>query len=168
MQANISLSWSTSEISGRLVLSKMFKPSSNIFTDASNVVSFVHLFCYLCFFFVCYTVQPCSQQLGWPHGSLVMFSCVSFFTFPYSVLGQVWYLIGSIPDICLLPYFKMWLIWKTNTTHTFSQCPFQHILFFIYRASLYGHLSKSWKIWLHIFMHLQNSIQHYLHVDKNH
>ena len=32
-----------------------------------------------------------------------MFSCV-FVTFPYGVLGQVWYSIVSIPDICLLPY----------------------------------------------------------------
>ena len=34
----------------------------------------------------------------------VMFSSV-FVTFPYGVLGQVWYLIVSIPDLCLLPYF---------------------------------------------------------------
>ena len=34
----------------------------------------------------------------------VMFSCV-FVTFPYDVLGQVWYLIVLIPDLCLLPYF---------------------------------------------------------------
>ena len=37
----------------------------------------------------------------------VMFSCV-FVTFPYGILGQVtqsWYLIASVPDICLLPYF---------------------------------------------------------------
>ena len=34
----------------------------------------------------------------------VMFSCV-FITFPYGVLGQVWYLIVWIPDLCLLPYF---------------------------------------------------------------
>ena len=27
-----------------------------------------------------------------------------FVTFPYGVLGQVWYLIASIPDLCLLPY----------------------------------------------------------------
>ena len=33
----------------------------------------------------------------------VMRSCV-FVTFPYGVLGRVWYLIVSIPDICLLPY----------------------------------------------------------------
>ena len=35
----------------------------------------------------------------------VMFSCV-FVTFPCGVLGQVWYLIVSIPDLCLLPYLK--------------------------------------------------------------
>ena len=40
---------------------------------------------------------------SWVH-SYVMFSCV-FNTYQYGVLGQVWYLIISIPDICLLPYF---------------------------------------------------------------
>ena len=30
----------------------------------------------------------------------VVFSCV-FVTFPYGVPGQVWYLIVSIPDLCL-------------------------------------------------------------------
>ena len=34
----------------------------------------------------------------------VMFNCV-FVTFPYGVLGQVWYLIAPIPDLCLLTYF---------------------------------------------------------------
>ena len=32
-------------------------------------------------------------------------SCV-YVTFPCGVLGQVWNLIASIPDHCLLPYFK--------------------------------------------------------------
>ena len=32
-----------------------------------------------------------------------MFSCV-FVTYPYVVLGQVWYLIVWIPDLYLLPY----------------------------------------------------------------
>ena len=31
-------------------------------------------------------------------------SC-AFATFPYGVLGKVWYLIVSIPDLCLLSYF---------------------------------------------------------------
>ena len=35
----------------------------------------------------------------------VVFSCV-FVTFPYGVLGQVWYLIVSIQDLCLLPYVE--------------------------------------------------------------
>ena len=34
------------------------------------------------------------------------FSCV-FVTFPYGILGQVWYLIVSIPDLCLLPYHSL-------------------------------------------------------------
>ena len=39
---------------------------------------------------------------GCPLGSLV---CSVNVTFPYDVLGQVWYLIVSIPDLRLLSYF---------------------------------------------------------------
>ena len=43
-----------------------------------------------------------------------MFSCV-FVTFPCGVLGQVWYLIVSIPDLCLLTYlYKLWFIIYTT------------------------------------------------------
>ena len=34
-----------------------------------------------------------------------MISCV-FITFPCDIQGQVWYLIVSIPVVCLLPYFN--------------------------------------------------------------
>ena len=34
----------------------------------------------------------------------VMFNC-NFVTFPCSILGQVWHLIVSIPDLCHLSYF---------------------------------------------------------------
>ena len=34
----------------------------------------------------------------------VMFNCV-FVTFQCGILGQVWYLIVSIPDLCRLSYF---------------------------------------------------------------
>ena len=35
-------------------------------------------------------------------------SCMwCFVTFPCSVLGQVWWLIVSIPDLCLLSYFAV-------------------------------------------------------------
>ena len=35
----------------------------------------------------------------------MLFSCV-FVTFPYGVLGRVWYLIVLFPDICVSLYFK--------------------------------------------------------------
>ena len=37
--------------------------------------------------------------------SCIMF-CV-YVTFPFGILGQVWYLIVSIPDLCPLPYFSI-------------------------------------------------------------
>ena len=36
----------------------------------------------------------------------VMFNCV-FVAFPCGILGQGWYLIVSIPDICRLSYFDL-------------------------------------------------------------
>ena len=35
---------------------------------------------------------------------LVVFNCI-FFSFPCGILGQVWYLIVSIPDLCRHSYF---------------------------------------------------------------
>ena len=36
----------------------------------------------------------------------VIFFC-DLVTFPFGILGQVWYLIVSIPDPCFLSYFAM-------------------------------------------------------------
>ena len=38
--------------------------------------------------------------------SCVMFNCV-FVSFPYGILGQVWYLIILIPDLCCLFCFEI-------------------------------------------------------------
>ena len=68
------------------------------------------LSCYLCLvlvmFHVC-SVKPCGHLLGkgWPLGSLVCDVLLCFVTFPYGILGQVWCLIVSIPDLYLLSYF---------------------------------------------------------------
>ena len=43
--------------------------------------------------------------IGLTLGSLVCDMVLCFVTFPYGGLGQVWYLIVSIPDLCLHPYF---------------------------------------------------------------
>ena len=45
----------------------------------------------------------------------VMFNCV-FVTFPCGILGQVWYLIVSIPDLCHLSYFNS----RTSTSPDFN------------------------------------------------
>ena len=52
--------------------------------------------------------------------SFVMFNCV-FVTFPCSILGQVWYLIVSIPDPCFLSlsYFV------SDNGRTFKSAEFQ-------------------------------------------
>ena len=34
---------------------------------------------------------------------VTLFSCFVF-TYPHGILGQVWYVILSIPDCCLLPF----------------------------------------------------------------
>ena len=56
----------------------------------------------------CSLVVTCWDRTGLLSLLYVMFPCV-FVTFPHGVLGQVWYLFVSIPDLCLLPYFHMTL-----------------------------------------------------------
>ena len=88
--------------------SNMFMPSSYLLTDRSKAVLLLWIIFVICgsclslrYYLVC-SLQPCGHLLGkdWPLGSLVC-----FVTFPYGVLGQVWYLIASSPDLCLLPFF---------------------------------------------------------------
>ena len=124
-ESNICVSWFTSELTVRLVLLNMFKPST-IFTDRSMVLFFLFFFCFVflfCFFFwggggnlfcSCYSFLsvPCSLVItswrkGWPLDSLVCYVFCVFVTFQYGVLGRVWCLILSIPDFCLLPYFAL-------------------------------------------------------------
>ena len=72
----------------------------------------LHPFCYLCFVFVCHTAMSVSCSVVvtcWERADLLallyaIFSC-GFVTAASGVLGQVWYLIASIPDLCLIPYF---------------------------------------------------------------
>ena len=48
----------------------------------------------------------CSLHIFNPYTLLlwILYNC-EFFTFPFGILGQVWYLIVSIPDLCTLTYF---------------------------------------------------------------
>ena len=68
--------------------------------------------CYLCLAFVMIS-HLFIAALWSPAGKgltswllFVMFNFV-FVTFPCGILGQVWYLIVLIPDLCCLSYFDM-------------------------------------------------------------
>ena len=70
------------------------------------------LFCCLCFVFChaflslhCSLVVTCWERTNLLALLYLMFSCV-FVTFPCGVLGPVWYLVVSIPDLSLLTYFS--------------------------------------------------------------
>ena len=67
--------------------------------------------CYLCLVFVMFSRQFIAALCS-PAGKgltswllFVMFNCV-FVTFPFGILGQMWYLIVSIADLCRLSYFE--------------------------------------------------------------
>ena len=67
--------------------------------------------CYLCIVFVM-LLRLFIAALCSPAGKgltswffFVIINCVFFFTLPCRILGQEWYLIVSIPDLCHLSYF---------------------------------------------------------------
>ena len=111
---NIYVSWSTSELRVRLAPLNRFKPSSKIFYwPFQGGTSFVDLLCFCSVLCLLYFVRVCLYVLcghlqgkGWPLGSRLW--CLLWVChFPIGILGQVWYLIVSIPDLCNLITFSM-------------------------------------------------------------
>ena len=78
--------------------------------------------CYLCLVFVkrlCPFIAASWSLAGkgltyWL--SFVMSNCI-FVTFPYGILGQVWYLIVSIYNFCCLSYFFNYDIFYISLQH---------------------------------------------------
>ena len=115
------MSWSTSELRVRLAPLNRFKPSSKIFywpfqggTSFVDLLCFCSVLCLLCFVRVClYVLRGHLLGKGWPLGSRLW--CLLWVChFPIGILGQVWYLIVSIPDLCNLTYFKSSLTLRKN------------------------------------------------------
>ena len=74
-------------------------------TSFVDLLCFCSVLCLLCFVRVCLYVL-CGHLLGkgWPLGSRLW--CLLWVChFPIGILGQVWYLIVSIPDLCTITYF---------------------------------------------------------------
>ena len=94
-----------------VVAVNIFKPSSIFYRPFQGGASFVDPFRYLCFVIV--LSVSCSRVITWREWAdqpdllallRLMFTCV-FVTVHYGVLCQVRYLIVSITDFCLRPYF---------------------------------------------------------------
>ena len=104
------MSWSTSELRVRLAPLNRFKPSSKIFywpfqggTSFVDLLCFCSVLCLLCFVHVC-LYGLCGHLLG--KGSRLW--CLLWVChFPIGILGQVWYLIVSIPDLCTITYLSL-------------------------------------------------------------
>ena len=67
--------------------------------------------CYLCLVFVMLSrlfiaALWSPAEKGLASWLLFVMSNCDFVTFPFGILGQVWYLIVSIPDLCCLSNFK--------------------------------------------------------------
>ena len=85
--------------------------NKSVRTRASSIASYLVLFCGTFVFcvshaFVC--VHCCLMVTCWERADLLALVgdvyCI-FVTFPCGILGQVWYLIVSFPDLCRLSYF---------------------------------------------------------------
>ena len=76
-------------------------------TSFVDLLCFCSVLCLLCFVRVClYVLRGHLLGKGWPLGSRLW--CLLWVChFPIGILGQVWYLIVSIPDLCNLTYFYL-------------------------------------------------------------
>ena len=85
-----------------------------------DILCFCSVLCLLCLcarLFICALWSPAGKRLtSWL--SFVV-SAVSL-SLSISILGQVWYLIVSIPDLCTLTYFKVILMSYDKNNLTFE------------------------------------------------
>ena len=148
------MSWSTSELRVRLAPLNRFKPSSKIFywpfqggTSFVDLLCFCSVLCLLCFVRVCLYVL-CGHLLGkgWPLGSRLW--CLLWVChFPIGILGQVWYLIVSIPDLCTITYFYVRLYREDKKKIFFSETTNPRALVFVKLHHLDDLFQVCWKFW---------------------
>ena len=103
--------WTKGEVGAPL---NWFKPSSKIFYwTFQGGTSFVDLLCFFCLVFAMplyASVYMCIVVTCWERADLLALICgveLWICYFPIAILGQVWYLIVSIPDFCTLTYFDL-------------------------------------------------------------
>ena len=65
------------------------------------------LFCLVFAMSLCASVYMCFEVTCWERADLLFVVSAVSCHFPIGILGQVWYLIVSIPDLCTLTYFDV-------------------------------------------------------------
>ena len=91
-----------------------FRPPLGYFTERFGRCFFCGPFvfflsCVCCAFVYVCLLAPCGRLLGAGLLALVCGVSLCVCHFHIGILGQVWYLIVSIPDLCILTYFKSFL-----------------------------------------------------------
>ena len=102
--------WTKGEVGAPL---NRYKPSSKIFfrpfQGGASFVDLLYVFFCLVFGMPLYlSVHMCLVVTCWERADLLALVCGVLLWvcyFPIRILGQVWYLIVSIPDLCTLTYF---------------------------------------------------------------
>ena len=85
-------------------------PVKYIYRPFEGGTSFVAHLCYLCLVFAMLArlfIAALWSPVGKGPLALVCDVHCDFVTFPFGILGHVWYLIVSIPDPCCLSYFAL-------------------------------------------------------------
>ena len=85
---------------------------------------FFYVLC-LCLSFVCISFSLLPEKGLTSCLSLVMFTC-AFVTFSCGILGQVWYLIVSIPDLCHIIYFE--ISWEADNSQKVLICSLYYVV----------------------------------------
>ena len=98
-------------------------PPVNFHTDRSKSVLLLWIicvFCVLCFscFRVCSMLRVVTCWERTDLLALVGFVRFIFVTFPCGILGQIWYLILSFPDLCRLSDFGLYCVIVVFLDHT--------------------------------------------------
>ena len=80
------------------------------------------------FFINCFhIIHCCLVDTCWERADLLAVDgdvyCI-FITFPCGILGPVWYLIVSFPDLCRLSYFAFL---QVNTVAAFREMPLSYL-----------------------------------------
>ena len=116
------------------------------------------LLCVFCLVFamlLCASVYMCLVVTCWERADLLALVCAVLLLpvvchFPIGILGQVWYLIVSIPDLCTLTYFDLYQLFSICTCINFGLANFYESLYLylsgqivaVFMYSLITHQSK--------------------------